>query len=56
MEPQFSNHSPLIIQFEVELRQGGKPIMFFNGLDNHENFIPMVQSCWNESIIGAKIK
>ncbi|XP_019256427.1 PREDICTED: uncharacterized protein LOC109234833 [Nicotiana attenuata] len=63
MEPYFSDHSPLSIQFGRRRGNGGKPFRFLNCLADDERFIPLIKQCWckeeNLSSMGsiwAKLK
>lgn len=51
MEPYFSDHSPLSIQFGRRRGNGGKPFRFFNCLADDERFIPLIKNCWCKEAI-----
>ncbi|XP_075079358.1 uncharacterized protein LOC142164747 [Nicotiana tabacum] len=63
MEPYFSDHSPLSIQFGRRTDNGGKPFRFLNCLADDGRFISLIKQCWckeeNLSSMGsiwAKLK
>ncbi|XP_019255013.1 PREDICTED: uncharacterized protein LOC109233583 [Nicotiana attenuata] len=48
MDPQFSDHSPLCIELEVELEHKGRPFKFFNCLAEHPDFDSIIRDIWNK--------
>lgn len=47
MDPGFSNHTPISILVEEEVRNVGRPFKFFNVLASHDKFNTTVAQSWN---------
>lgn len=52
MDPLFSDHSPLCLDFFEQKPHIARPFKFLNCLADHVNFLRIVREAWNESTQG----
>lgn len=45
-----SDHSPLVIRGDIQIRQGGRPFKFFNYMAEHQDFGQVVREGWNTTV------
>ncbi|XP_021866679.2 uncharacterized protein [Spinacia oleracea] len=48
-----SDHTPLIMRYKVNVKQGGRPFKFFNYMADHKDFLTIVQERWQVEIQGT---
>ncbi|KAK3189580.1 hypothetical protein Dsin_029141 [Dipteronia sinensis] len=53
LPPIISDHSPSLVKLELQGRRKNCSFKFFNFLTEREDFLPLVESCWQEQVHGT---
>ncbi|XP_021852263.2 uncharacterized protein [Spinacia oleracea] len=53
LNPGISDHSPLLLSCNINVKTGGRPFKFFNYMADHDEFMQVVQEKWNISVNGT---
>ncbi|XP_021859668.1 uncharacterized protein [Spinacia oleracea] len=49
MNPGLSDHTPLVMNYKVNMKKGGRPFKFFNYMADHPQFLQAVQKGWEKN-------
>ncbi|XP_056698108.1 uncharacterized protein [Spinacia oleracea] len=49
MNPGLSDHTPLVMNYKVNMKKGGRPFKFFNYMADHPQFFQAVQKGWEKN-------
>ena len=52
LPPSISDHSPSLVKLGLQGNKKNCPFKFFNFLTEREDFLPLVESCWQENFHG----
>lgn len=47
MNPGISDHSPLLLKYNLNMQRGGRPFKFFNYVPEHQDFMKIVKEGWS---------
>lgn len=53
LPPSLSDHSPSLVRMGLPRKRRKCPFKFFNFMSEREEFIPIVQNCWNRQVHGT---
>ncbi|XP_056698080.1 uncharacterized protein [Spinacia oleracea] len=53
MNPGISDHPPLVLSCNINMKTGGRPFKFFNYMAEHGDFMKFVQEGWNVTVSGT---
>ncbi|KAI9157247.1 hypothetical protein LWI28_019183 [Acer negundo] len=53
LPPSISDHSPSLVKLGLQGNKKNCPFKFFNFLTEKEDFLPLVESCWQENFHGS---
>ncbi|XP_019166699.1 PREDICTED: uncharacterized protein LOC109162453 [Ipomoea nil] len=48
----YSDHSPMVVNMEAQIKMGRKPFIFLNVWSDHEQFMAVVKGVWSQEIQG----
>lgn len=46
LNPELSDHSPLLLKCAIGTNLGGRPFKFYNFMTEYEEFTQVVHDCW----------
>lgn len=55
LNPGLSDHSPLLMSYNMNMQKGGRPFNFFNYMANHQDFNKVVQEGWGKKVHGTAL-